>query len=193
MSIVPLILASSSPRRKELLQGLNLTFTTHPSDEDETVPPGTAPSEMVDLLSLRKASSVAKQYEAGLVIGSDTIVVCDDEIMGKPVNDQDAFRMLSQLSGRAHSVYTGVAIVDAGTGQSRVAHWKTEVFMKSMDEARIRRYIQSGEPRDKAGSYGIQGLGATLIERIDGDFFTVVGLPVGLLSDMLEEFGVRVL
>ncbi|MEK8131350.1 Maf family protein [Paenibacillus filicis] len=193
MSIVPVILASSSPRRKELLQGLKLNFQTHPSDEDETVAPGTAPEEFVEILSLRKASSVAARYDQGLVIGSDTVVVCDGEILGKPQDEQDAYRMLDMLQGRAHWVYTGVAIVEAGGNKQQVAHQKTEVFMKPLDESRIRSYIRSGEPMDKAGSYGIQGLGATLVEKIHGDFFTVVGLPVSLLSDMLEEFGVHVL
>jgi len=172
---------------------MNLSFRTHPSDEDENVPPGTPPAEMVRMLALRKASSVAAHYGEGVVIGSDTIVVCDDEIMGKPADEQDACRMLGRLSGRAHQVYTGVAIVVAGGGRSRSAYSQTEVFMKAMDEDRIRRYVLSGEPMDKAGSYGIQGLGAALVEKIDGDFFTVMGLPVALLADMLEEFGIRVL
>jgi septum formation protein len=192
-TIRTIILASSSPRRKELLEGLNLPFATHPSDEDESVPEGTEPTEMVEILSLRKAKSVAARYHDGLVIGSDTIVVCDDEVLGKPADDNDAARMLSTIQGRSHFVYTGVAIVDAATGLSQVAHRKTEVYVKPLDAETIRRYIQTGEPRDKAGSYAIQGLGATLVERINGDYFTVVGLPVGLLCEMLQGFGVRIL
>jgi septum formation protein len=192
-TIRSIILASSSPRRKELLEGLNLQFITHPSDEDESVPDGTKPADMVEILSLRKAKSVATHYDEGLVIGSDTIVVCDDEILGKPADEKDAARMLSTIQGRSHFVYTGVAIVDAATGESQVAHSKTEVFVKPLDADTIRRYIQTGEPRDKAGSYAIQGLGATLVERINGDYFTVVGLPVGLLAEMLGRFGVRIL
>ncbi|MBB6674238.1 Maf family protein [Cohnella nanjingensis] len=188
-----LILASSSPRRKELLQGLNLPFQTHPSEEDESVPTGTAPREMVEMLSLRKAKSVASLYGEGLVIGSDTIVVCDRLILGKPRDEDDSARMLSLIQGRSHFVYTGVAIVEAGTGRSSVAHSKTEVFVKPMDKDKIRRYIQTGEPNDKAGSYAIQGIGATLVEKIDGDYFTVVGLPVGLLAEMLEKYGISVI
>jgi septum formation protein len=192
-TIRSIILASSSPRRKELLEGLNLQFITHPSDEDESVPDGTKPADMVEILSLRKAKSVATHYDEGLVIGSDTIVVCDDEILGKPADEKDAARMLSTIQGRSHFVYTGVAIVDAATGESQVAHSKTEVFVKPLDADTIRRYIQTGEPRDKAGSYAIQGLGATLVERINGDYFTVVGLPVGLLAEMLGRFRERIL
>lgn len=187
-----LILASSSPRRKQLLEGLGLRFVIHPSDEEESIPAADAPSDIVQALSLAKASRVASQFDSGLVIGADTIVVCDDEVLGKPANEQAAFSMLSKLQGRSHYVYTGVAIADAGTGATMVAHNRTEVFMKAMSESRIRQYIATGEPEDKAGAYGIQGFGATIVERIDGDYFTVVGLPLGLLSDMLESFGVRV-
>lgn len=191
--IRPIILASSSPRRKELLQGLRVSFITHPSDEDESVPAGTDPSDIVETLSLRKARSVAAHYDEGIVIGSDTIVVCGNEILGKPQDGDDAFRMLSLIQGRSHHVYTGVAVVDAATGRTQAAHRKTEVFMKPLDAGTIRRYIATGEPNDKAGSYAIQGLGATLVETINGDYFTVVGLPVGLVAEMLEEFGVQII
>lgn len=189
---VPLVLASSSPRRKELLQGLNLSFKTHPSHEEESVLKGTEPKDMVEILSLRKAKSVASHYNDGLVIGSDTIVVCDNHILGKPEDKNDAFQMLTLLQGRMHLVYTGIAIVEAGTGISKVSHNKTEVFFKPLNADKIHRYIETGEPNDKAGSYAIQGYGATLVEKINGDYFTVVGLPVGLLSEMLVGFGVQI-
>jgi septum formation protein len=188
-----IILASSSPRRRELMAGLGIDFTVQPSLEDEDVPAGTAPAQMVEMLSLRKAQSSARGFQQGLVIGSDTIVVLNDRILGKPSDENDAFSMLSQLQGRIHTVYSGVAVVEAGTGKYKTAHQFTKVKMRTLSEEKIRRYIKTGEPMDKAGAYAIQGLGATLVESIEGDYFTVVGLPLSLLSDMLAEFGVEVL
>jgi septum formation protein len=188
----PLILASSSPRRKELLKGLNLDFTIHPSDDNEDVPLGTLPKEMVEMLSLRKAQSVASQYERGLIIGSDTIVVLHDEILGKPKDSKEAYSMLSKLQGNVHTVFTGIAVIDVESGTYQVCHNSTQVTIKSLSNEKINRYIATGEPNDKAGAYAIQGFGATLVEKINGDYFTVVGLPVGLLSEMLENFGVRI-
>lgn len=188
-----IILASASPRRSELLQGLGLAFHIHPSEADEVIAEGTKPDDAVKLLSLLKAQSVASHYNEGIVIGSDTIVVCDGSILGKPHNDEDALRMLSLLQGRSHFVYSGITIVDASTGLYRVAYSRTEVWMKQLTEHILQRYILTGEPRDKAGSYAIQGYGATLVERIDGDYFTVVGLPLRLLSDMLIEFDVHII
>jgi septum formation protein len=187
------ILASSSPRRRELLEGLGLAFIIHPSEADEDVPVGTKPAALVEMLSLRKAQAVAQYYEQGLVIGSDTIVVLEDRILGKPVDEEDAFSMLSQIQGRTHTVYSGVAIVDAKSGEALVEHQSTQVTMRSLSEWEIRKYIKTGEPMDKAGSYAIQGLGATLVEGIEGDYFTVVGFPVGLFARMLRKFGIDIL
>jgi septum formation protein len=193
LSTTKIILASASPRRSELLQGLGLTFHIHPSEADEAIAEGAKPDDVVKRLSLLKAQSVSPHYNEGLVIGSDTIVVCEGSILGKPRNDEDALRMLSLLQGRSHFVYSGLAIVDAGTGKYRVALSRTEVWMKQLTEPILQRYILTGEPHDKAGSYAIQGYGATLVERIDGDYFTVVGLPLRLLSDMLVEFDVHII
>ncbi len=189
----PLILASASPRRRELLQGLCVPFHIHPSSCDETIPNGAMPHEAVEALALLKARAVAEHYDSGLVIGSDTIVVCDGEILGKPVDEQDAWRMLSLLQGRSHEVYTGIAVVDSETGAHRASYSRTVVYMRPLPDAMIERYIRTGEPNDKAGSYAIQGIGAMLIERIDGDYFTVVGLPLNRLADLLAEFGVQLL
>jgi septum formation protein len=188
-----LILASSSPRRKELLSGLGLSFVIDSSDVDESFSPGTPPQQVVEMLSLRKASAVAHKYDEGLVIGSDTIVVLNDEILGKPANDEDAYNMLSKLQGRTHHVLSGVAIVDASTGKIKVSSSCTEVTMRTLSDKQIVNYVQSGEPRDKAGAYAIQGLGSTIVERIDGDYFTVVGLPLCLLNQMMAKFGQEVL
>ncbi|WP_274362617.1 Maf family protein [Paenibacillus thermotolerans] len=193
-----LILASSSPRRQELIRSLGLPVRIRPSDVDETIEGELAPADIVETLADRKASAVydglvREGERAGIVVGSDTIVVLDGQVLGKPVNERDAARMLSALQGRDHEVYSGVALIDAESGEKAVSHRVTRVWMKPMDEETIRRYITTGEPNDKAGSYAIQGIGATLVERIEGDYFNVVGLPLALVSDMLKAFGVRIL
>ena len=128
-----------------------------------------------------------------IIVGSDTVVVLDQEILGKPVDEADAARMLSRLQGREHRVFTGIACIDAANGHSVVHYRQTNVTMKELSEDTIRAYVKTGEPSDKAGSYAIQGIGASLIDRIEGCYFNVVGLPLSLLSDMLEGFGVYVL
>ncbi|MGO4271835.1 nucleoside triphosphate pyrophosphatase [Paenibacillus sp. TAF58] len=192
-----LILASSSPRRQELIQSLGLPYIIRVSGADETVEEKITPSELVEVLSLRKAGAVLDMLEAsekeGIIIGSDTVVVYQDEVLGKPVDEQDSFRMLKDLQGSMHQVYSGVACVDAATGKQVVSHRVTHVKMKSMSDAQILRYIATGEPKDKAGSYAIQGIGATIVESIEGDYFTVVGLPLSLLSDLLLSFEIQVL
>jgi len=192
-----IILASSSPRRQELLQSLKLPLLIHPSNADETVDEKLSRAEVVEALALRKASAVKDQLGAGsdqgIVVGSDTIVVLDSQILGKPADRHDAFRMLRALQGRTHEVYTGVACIDLLTGAQRVKHRTTRVHMKPLDDAQIERYIATGEPMDKAGSYAIQGMGATIVDFIEGDYFNVVGLPLSLLSDMLAELGLNIL
>lgn len=196
MNETVLILASSSPRRQELIRLLGLPVEVMPSDADESVEEGWTPAQIVERLSVRKAEAVRARIGdgRGLIVGSDTIVTLDGRVLGKPRDEDDAATMLRSLSGRPHQVYSGVALVDASSGRSAVGHLMTQVWMKPLDEERIRRYVATGEPRDKAGAYGIQGVGARLVDRIEGDFFNVVGLPVALVADMLESsFGVRVL
>lgn len=193
-----IILASSSPRRQELVRSLGVPYDIRVSHADETTEPGLAPEAIVETLSLRKAAAVhetlgGEDRRDAVIVGSDTIVVLDGTVLGKPQDEADALRMLTALQGRSHTVYSGIACIDGATGRSHTAHRATQVTMKSMDEARIRRYIATGEPLDKAGSYGIQGIGATLVESLQGDYFNVVGLPVSLLADMLEPFGIRIL
>jgi septum formation protein len=188
-----LILASSSPRRKELLQTLGLTFAVITSDVDETASPELTPAEVVEQLALRKAGAVAEKVSDGVVLGSDTIVVLDGQILGKPADEADAFRMLSALQGREHTVYSGVALIDAASGRSEVAHNATRVRIRPLSEREIRAYIATGEPMDKAGSYAIQGIGSTIVEGIVGDYFTVVGLPLNLTAKMLARFGLPLL
>jgi septum formation protein len=170
-----------------------LTFSVDPSDADESFAPGTPPEEVVRMLALRKAESVAARYEQGLVIGSDTIVVLDDAILGKPSDEADARRMLAMLQGRSHVVCSGIAIVDAETKRSIAEVSTTRVTMRPLTDEQIAAYVESGEPSDKAGGYAIQGIGAAIVERIDGDYFTVVGLPLCLLNRMMAEFGMNVL
>ena len=191
------VLGSASPRRRELVQllGLDVPVRIEASDADETLPPDLAPAEAAEWLALRKASSVRERLgaeaEGSVIIGADTIVVLDGAILGKPKDAGDARRMLRLLQGRAHEVITGVAVLDGSTGRSKTARSVTRVFMKPLDEARIARYVATGEPLDKAGAYGIQGLAAGFVERIEGCYFNVVGLPVSLLGDLLGAFGVR--
>lgn len=188
-----LILASSSPRRKELLQTLGLSFTIQTSDVDESTSPDLSPQEVVEELALRKAREVASRLSEGIVLGSDTIVVLGEEILGKPQDEADAYRMLYALQGCEHTVYSGVALVDAATGSSEVAYSRTQVRIRPLTSDEIHAYIATKEPMDKAGSYAIQGIGSTLVEEIHGDYFTVVGLPLRLTAAMLSRFGIQIL
>ncbi|MDK8191971.1 Maf family protein [Paenibacillus sp. UMB7766-LJ446] len=192
-----IILASTSPRRKELIASLHLAFEVIPSHADEDTPTEWTPEQTVQELAMRKALAVYRGLEGreqdAVIVGSDTVVVLDGDILGKPVDEADAERMLSRLQGRVHRVFTGVACIDANNGQSMVQYRQTDVTMKELSEATIRAYVQTGEPSDKAGSYAIQGIGASLIDRVEGCYFNVVGLPLSLLSDMLDGFGIHVL
>ena len=182
-----LILASQSPRRKELLAQIGLAFTVKISHCEEKAE-GRTPEEIVMGLSARKAAAAAEDLPAGkIVLGADTIVVLDGEILGKPRDEEDAFRMLAGLQGRDHMVYTGVTLLRTGDGERRSFAEGTRVSVWPMTEAEIRTYIASGESRDKAGSYGIQGRFAAFIRGIDGDYTNVVGLPVGRVYQELKK------
>jgi septum formation protein len=188
-----IVLASSSPRRQELVRNLGLNALVIPSQVDEEADPGLAPWQIVEELALRKADSVAQKHEDAIVIGSDTIVVLDGDILGKPRDEADALDMLRRLQGRTHEVFSGIACVDARAKLRAVRHARTIVRMKPLSDEQIRRYIATGEPMDKAGSYAIQGIGATIVTGIEGDYFNVVGMPLHLLSEMLSQFGVNIL
>src|SRR5213080_4590698 len=182
-----LILASSSPRRKELLQNLNLTFKISSSEVDESFDPGLSPSEVVMELAQRKAQTVFQAHSDAYVIGSDTIVVINGQILGKPENEAEAVRMLKMLSGNQHDVYTGVSILSPhGTA---LFYEKTEVLFWELTDDEIISYVQSGEPLDKAGAYGIQELGSMLVKKISGDYFAVVCLPISRTSRQLKKLG----
>ncbi|MDI6710546.1 MAG: Maf family protein [Thermoanaerobacterales bacterium] len=185
----PLILASSSPRRRELLKGLGLDFTVFACDVDESIDAGGAPAPQVEALALRKARAVAGRLDCGLVIGADTVVVLGGRILGKPADAREAAAMLRDLEGASHEVYTGVAVVEAGSGRAVVDHERTVVRFRSLTEAEIAAYVATGEPLDKAGAYGIQGIGAFLVAGIEGCYTNVVGLPLGRLTELLRVFG----
>jgi septum formation protein len=184
---LPVILASQSPRRRELLALIGVTHSVQPADIDESVHPSEAPVAHAERLARTKASVIAAREPASLVIGSDTIVVIDDEILGKPVNESHAAEMLRKLSGRTHTVVTAVAVAQGDRVLSGVEN--VSVTFRSLTERIIADYIATREPMDKAGSYGIQGFGATIVERIDGDYFAVMGLPLGRLIALCAEMG----
>ena len=183
-----LIRASCSPRRRELFSLIGLNFTVIPSDADEDIPP-CSPAEFVEELSLRKAAAVKRDHPGCCVVGSDTIVTLDGEIIGKPKDEEDAFRILSHLSGNTHTVYTGLAVLTDDTVE--VCHDCTQVTFAKLSEEEIRDYIRSGEPMDKAGAYGIQGPAGVFVERVEGCYFTVIGMPLPKLYRMLDRVGIR--
>ncbi len=189
----PIILASNSPRRSELLRQIGLTFSTDPADVDERILPGEGAEEYAVRVALDKARIVAGRAGDGIVIAADTIVVLGDTILGKPADARDAERMLGMLSGRMHRVISGLAIVDAKTGKTRTGSASTSVWFRDLTTDRIRAYVLTGEPLDKAGAYGIQEKGALLVQKIEGCYFNVVGLPLSLLGEMLSEHGVNLL
>lgn len=170
-----IILASGSPRRKELLNNIGIKFDVIPSNADETLPASLTPAQAVEYLSKTKAHDVFLSHPDCAVIGSDTVVACDGKILGKPKNETDAFKMLKMLSGKTHSVFTGVTIM---TEDETVSFYEeTKVTFYELTDDEINSYIKTGEPMDKAGAYGIQGKGCVLVKKIDGDYFNVVGLP----------------
>ena len=183
-----LILASASPRRRELLEFLDIPFEIIPAVGPESVPDGASPEQAVLALSLAKAREVADANPDDLVIGADTVVAVDGAILGKPADEADAARMLRKLSGREHRVYTGVTVIGQGRTLSHAE--MTRVHFRAMTEEEILSYIATGEPMDKAGAYGYQGRAGLYVERIEGDFFNVVGLPLCALGKMLKELGV---
>lgn len=185
-----IILASQSPRRRELLGQMGFTdFIVRPAKGEEIVDPDLSPDKLVEELSRQKCAEVAGLSQCDdLVIAADTVVAIDGTVLGKPRSVQDAYAMLARLSGRHHTVYTGVTV--SRNGETLTAHEATRVHFRPLTAEEIEAYVSTGEPMDKAGSYGIQGYGSMLVEGISGDYFNVVGLPVCLLGRMLQQFGV---
>lgn len=181
------ILASQSPRRQELIGNILSEYDVIVSDVEETLPDGIAPEEVPAYLAGVKARAVAEEHPDDVVIGADTVVILDGQVLGKPKDKDDAFQMLRALSGKAHTVITGCAIIHNGRMTTFADHTRVEFY--PLSDREILDYIATGEPFDKAGAYGIQGRGCVLVKRIEGDFFNVMGLPVARLKREMEREG----
>ena len=186
-----IILASSSPRRRQLLKETGLCFEVDFAGDIENLHPELEPHKLVEKLSLEKAIAVANKHHNAIIIAADTVGVVDGMIIGKPRSEADARKMLNMLSGKSHVVITGFTVMDTMSGKTTTRTVSTKVYFRNLTEKEINDYIATGEPLDKAGAYGIQGLGSALVERIEGDFNNVVGLPLGNLAATLGEFGVN--
>lgn len=183
-----IILASKSPRRRKLLKQIGLKFKSFSVDLHEEILDGEHPVQTVKRLSLHKMEEASKKVKDGILITADTIVVLDKEIIGKPKNEKDAFKILSKLSGRTHEVYTGFAILNMRSKQKIVSYVKTKVTFRKLTKTEILDYIKTGSPMDKAGAYGIQDdFGAVFVERINGCYYNVVGLPIQKLYKALQK------
>ncbi|QRN86104.1 septum formation inhibitor Maf [Clostridia bacterium] len=180
-----LILASASPRRKEILSSMGYQFQVEPSNIEERQNPELPPKEIAADLARQKAVDISKKYPNEIVLGADTIVVLDDKVLGKPKDEDDAFCMLQSLRGREHQVITGVALVK--NEKIHCFSVTTKVWMMDASDEQLKAYVRTKEPLDKAGSYGIQGKGALLVEKIEGDYFNVVGLPIQKIAHVLSQ------
>ncbi|MGX7030314.1 Maf family protein [Vagococcus zengguangii] len=181
-----IILASQSPRRKELLAHITSDFEVQPADIDETVTPGITPEVYVTQMAEQKAAHIFNQYPDHLVIGCDTVVVMDGEILGKPVDKEDAKAMLQRYSNRTHDVLTGLTLMSKDKQITKLA--QASVTFYPLDDDQINDYVASEEPMDKAGAYGIQGGASIFIKEIEGDYYAIVGFPVGLVNELLKSF-----
>jgi septum formation protein len=181
------ILASASPRRRELLTLIGIAHEVRPADIDESLLPGESPLAHAERLAREKAHTVAEHEPGAVVIAADTIVVVDGDVLGKPRDERDAHAMLRRLSGRTHTVLTAIAVARGAQTESAVE--AVDVTFRPLGDEEIRAYVATGEPMDKAGAYGIQGYGATIVERVDGDYFSVMGLGLRRLVDLLARVG----
>ena len=188
-----IILASASPRRKELLEKIGLKFEVDASGCDEEINAGLDPQEIVRQLSIKKAKSVAARHKNAIVIAADTIGVMGDKILGKPHTENEACKMLQVISGKSHLVITGFSILDTATNKIVTGIANTRVYIKKLTGQEIDAYVKTGEPLDKAGAYAIQGMGAVIVEKIEGDYYNVMGLPLHALTEALKEFGINII
>ena len=188
-----IILASSSPRRKMLLNQIGIKFTVHASKSDEKMNPRLKPRGQAEYLSEEKAKIVAKEYPDALIIAADTFVVFNDEIIGKPHTKANAKKTLQKLSGNSHMLITGITVMDTKTGKQITKSVETKVFMKKLTQKEIDGYIATEEPLDKAGAYAIQELGGIFIEKIEGSASNVIGLPLNELYETLKKFDIDIL
>jgi septum formation protein len=188
-----IILASASPRRKELLEKIGLEFEVEPGNHAEELHSTADPYVLARSISYKKALIVAHRHSDALIIAADTFIVFEDTILGKPETIAESHKILTALNGKSHLVITGFTIIDVKSGKTVSRSVGTTVYMKSLSQEEIDSYVESREPLDKAGAYAIQGLGAVIIDRIEGDYFNVVGLPLGALAEALKEFDVHIL
>jgi septum formation protein len=188
-----IILASASPRRKELLEKIGLRFEVEPSNYEEDMPSALEPHEFAQKISLEKAKVVASKHKNAIVIAADTFIIFGSQILGKPHTEKEARKMLETISGKSHSVITGFSIIDTGTSKTLSKSVETKIYIRKLTLAEIDAYVKSKEPLDKAGAYAIQGLGAIFVEKIEGDYSNVIGLPLSALTEALKEFGINVL
>jgi len=189
-----IILASASPRRKELLELIGLDFEVIPSDVEENIENEPFSTELIENLAAEKAGDVANKTTApAIVIGSDTVVIINNKILGKPKNKKDAFNMLKTLSENTHKVVSAIAVIDTETGKTLKSSVVSDVIFKKLSDEEINAYIETGEPMDKAGAYAIQGLGVMFVKSINGCYSNIVGISVFKLTEMLKEFGVKLL
>lgn len=182
-----IILASASPRRKEILQNTKLKFEIEKSDIEEIILENESPEDMVVRLAYEKAFDVAKKNKDKLVIGADTIVALDNEVLGKPKDKKEAYQMIKRLSNKTHKVITGISLINLKENKVIKDYVVSCVTFKDLSEDSIKDYINTNESLDKAGAYGIQGYGALLVKTIQGDYFNIVGLPISRLSDLLKD------
>lgn len=188
-----IILASASPRRKELLALIGLKFKVDVSDYEEDLGHKLKPHELAKFLSLEKARAVAHKYKDALIIAADTFIVFRGRLLGKPHTDKEAMRMLTLLNGKLHSVITGYTVLDTHSGKKSSCSVETKVWFRKMTDEELRAYVKTGEPLDKAGAYAIQGIGSLIIKKIEGDYFNVIGLPVASLAVTLKKFGINIM
>lgn len=188
-----IILASASPRRKEILEATGLKFSIDAGDYEEDMNLKLKPHQLAKFLSSEKAGIIAVKHTNALVIAADTFIVFKDILLGKPNTREEALRMLTLLNGKSHSVITGFTIIDTNTKKKLSRSVETRVYFRKMTASEIEAYIKTGEPLDKAGAYAIQGIGAVIVKKIEGDYFNVMGLPLSSLTEALKKFGVSVL
>lgn len=188
-----IILASSSPRRKELLEGIGLKFKVRPSNIPEKMNPRLGPRSQAENLSLQKAKAAAESVKDSIIIAADTIVVLNKEIIGKPASIEHAKKTLKKLQGKMHIVITGFTILDTATGKSITKSVTTKAYMRKLTAKEIDAYLKKEHVLDKAGSYAMQNLGAVLFEKIEGDYFNIAGLPLRALAIELKKFGIYIL
>jgi len=185
-----IVLASASPRRRELLANIGLKFKVDPVEIPEVMTTGLKPARLAKALSLHKARAAASCNEGSIIIAADTFGVLDGMILGKPLDERHARKMLKELSGRCHSVITGFTVIDSATGRTVSRVVETRVYFRKLGRSQIAKYVKTGEPLGKAGAYAIQGLGALLVESIEGDYYNVMGMPLCALAAVLRRFGV---